>query len=77
MFKIGDKVRYIGPDWSSQFLSTGDIGIVIEADTGCLITVSFGSNRKFYSNNYHFVLVTPISEEEQKENLSFWDTVAE
>jgi hypothetical protein len=75
MFKIGDKVRYIGPDWF--VLSTGDIGIVIEADTGCLITVSFGSNRKFYGNNYHFVLVTPISKEEQKENLSFWDTVAE
>ena len=83
MFKIGDRVRYTGQDWSPHGLSTGQIGEVIdlksesEGTFNYKIAVFFPPDCTFYSPTLdNFELVATFSKEEQEENLSLWDRVA-
>jgi hypothetical protein len=82
MFKVGDKVRYLGPSWDHG-PQHGDIGTVIDITTGAIwkglrVEVEMGLGNTLFSRSDNFELYTAVvSEEDQEENVSFWDKISE
>jgi hypothetical protein len=82
MFKIGDKVRYIGKhsDYDKSVLKYGMIGTITNADPYHLVATFWPFVDALITSHAYrdLELVTNIpSKEKQEENLSVWDTLAE
>jgi hypothetical protein len=82
MFKVGDKVRYIGPSKMSGKLKCGDEGEVVNVFSSPesltdSVDVKFISGCRLWAVEKFFESISTISVETQQENVAMWDILAE